>query len=584
MTVIQTSPAAAAAGGYGATASVDASIRAARATAGGYGALVHGAAPTVGVTPDALRVEILTASGTQLVNDLVERRNLSFVVEHNGSGSVNFETDLEALPDGIESALLDPSNLVRIHYGDLPGWPFGVAEGFITSGPPTKNEAGQWTLPVSSPGSWDLLEFGVLWPPAGATGDTREFSYTAGLTSPGWVPEEWSKPLSKSVRTSFRWKTNKWPKGWPEDHAAWVWSSSPEKKSPVGRRQLVGNTFTLAHRADVHFYAAGDDTMKLYLNGGILKRKLRGAWHKTASFIRTLPAGTYTLAAEVANVAGTDNRSGFICAVALLKPSGARDRWLLRSSSSTFLVKIGDAVLGQVPLPADGWYPAAVLYTHVAEAAARGVAFHSAIVPTFTTTKDSNGTAWTAKGPAEYDIGISGAELGEKIRALGLDVAMLPGLRLGAWIRRGFDLRTRVVVSTPLGVGWPSRAWPRVRSVGLTHQEQGWTETDGDATVFADFGRRELTLSGGGVDGDLQADVFARSAMTAAASPEETIEVEITSADLRAGAPQPFRDFGPADIITVETVGGFTPIKVMSIGGAEQPTKEVRWTIAGYPV
>jgi hypothetical protein len=120
--------------------------------------------------------------------------------------------------------------------------------------------------------------------------------------------------------------------------------------------------------------------------------------------------------------------------------------------------------------------------------------------------------------------------------------------------------------------------------VGLTHQEQGWTETDGDATVLDEFGRRELALSGGGVDGDLQGDVFARSAMTAAASPEETIEVVITSADLRAGAPQPFRDFNMADIVTVETVGGYTPIKVMTISGAEQDSKEVRFTIAGYPV
>jgi hypothetical protein len=405
------------------------------------------------------------------------------------------------------------------------------------------------------------------------------------MTSPGWVPEEWSKPLSKSVRTSFRWVKHRWPIGWPEDHASWIWSSSPEKKSPVGRRQFVPlSTFTLASRKDVHFYVAGDDTLKLYLNGAKLKVKRRGAWHKTASFIRTLAAGTYTLAAEVANVEGTDNKSGFICAVAQLNANGTRHSWLLKSSSSTFQVKVGDAVLGSVPLPPDGWYPAAVLYTHVAEAAARGVDFHPSIVLTFNTTSDSNGTAWTAKGPAEYDIGISGAELGEKLRALGLDVAMLPGLRLSAWAHRGFDLRDRVVISTPLGVGWPSKAWPRVRTVGLTHQEQGWTETDGDATVLDEFGRRELALSGGGVDGDLQGDVFARSAMTAAASPEETIEVVITSADLRAGAPQPFRDFNMADIVTVETVGGYTPIKVMTISGAEQDSKEVRFTIAGYPV
>lgn len=582
MTVLTTSRATAAAVGYDADQATNTGLLRARATASGYAAFVHGAAPVTGAAPDALRLEILTDAGAQLANDHVARRNLSFVVEHNGSGSVSFETDLDALTDGIDSALLDPSNLVRVHYGDMASAPYGVAEGFLTSAAPVKDDAGRWSLPLQCPGSWDVLDFGVLWPPAGVVSDTREFSYTAGMTGPAWVPEEWSKPIGKLVKESFRWLKRR-PTGWPERKSYWLGSTSPEKVSPLGKRQFVGS-FTLTARKDVRFYTAGDDTLKLYLNGGKLKFKGRDAWHRTATFVRTLPAGTYTMAAEVANVAGENGKSGFIFAAAQLKNNGDRDHWLLRSAPDTFQVKIGDGLLGQVPLPPDGWYPAAVLHTHVSEAAARGVDFHPSMTLTFTTTADSNGTAWTTKGPAEYDIGISGAELGEKIRALGYDVAMLPGLRLAAWANRGFDLRDRVIISAPLRAGWTSRAWPRVRSVGLTHHESGWTETAGAAEVLADYGRREMTISGGGVDGDLQAHAFARAAMTTAGSPEETIEVEITSADLRAGAPQPFRDFNVADIITVETIGGFQAMKVMTIGGAEQETKEVRFTIAGYPV
>jgi hypothetical protein len=161
---------------------------------------------------------------------------------------------------------------------------------------------------------------------------------------------------------------------------------------------------------------------------------------------------------------------------------------------------------------------------------------------------------------------------------------MLPGLQLCAWRSRGFDLRTRVVISKGK-VSWPSRTWSRVRTVGLTHQEAGWTETAGDPAIADKYGRRELALSGGGVTGDTQADAFAGAVLGDSASPEETISVAYTTADMvgDGAQPMPFRDYGPADIISVAAIGGFQPIKVMSIAFEEQRDKSVNWTIAGYP-
>lgn len=546
------------------------------ATATGFPILAHRAVSASGAAPDALRLEIVTTDGTQLVNDFQRRRNLTFSVEHNGSGIINFETDLDAFADGIEDALLDPSNLVRVHFGDLPSWPDGVAEGFITSAPPVKNDDGSWSLPVACPGTWDVLDFGVLWPPDGAVGDTRDFNYNAGLTRDVIA---WATPVGVNVKKSFRWKVYRRPQGWPESTAQWIWSSDPEKASPNGKRRFVGE-FTITGPRDVRFYMAGDDTCLLYLNGAKTKSKPKDSWHKTTAFTRSLPAGTYVITAAVANLPGTNNRSGFLFAAGRLDGDGNVDKWLLRSNPSTFKY-LSEA---SVALPPDGWYPAAVMHVHLAEAAARGVDFHTEITPTFTTTTDSDGAAWTAKGPVEYEIGLSGAQLGEKIRAGDVDMAMLPGLKLAAWRSRGFDLRDQVRISRPLGVRWTARAWPRVRTVALTHHELGWKETDGDAGLLAAYGRRELPLSGGGVGDATQADVFAGSAMTTAASPEETIEVDITTADLRDGAPQPFRDFNVADTILFETIGGFQPVKVMAISGAEQPDKSVMFTIAGYPV
>lgn len=583
MVVATASRGTASAAGYDAGADVAAQIARASATAVGYAALGIGAAPAAGAAPDALRLEIVSADGTQLVNDLVTRRNLSFTVEHNGSGSVSFETDLDAFENGLDDAALAPSNLVRVHYGDLPAWPDGVAEGVFAAAPPTKDASGRWTLQVSCPGSWDVLDYGVLWPPDGATGDTRDFNYNAGLTRE--VPA-WATPIGKKVKESFRWKLHRRPRNWPESVSQWVWSSSPENVSPVGKRRFVGS-FTNTGPHDYRFYFAGDDSVVFYLDGAKVKFVGIKGWYTTTTFTRHLKAGTHVITAAVNNAEGTNHKSGFICAVGRLNNDGDVVEWKIRSSPSTFKY-LSEA---SVALPPSGWFPPAVLWQHVGEAAARGVEYHDLIDVTFSDTADSSGTAWTVKGPVEYEIGISGAALGDKIRSLaknlgGADMAMLPGLRLGAWRSRGWDLRDRVVISKANRVGWSARTWSRVRTAVLTHQESGWTETVGDDKLPAQpaFGRREMTMTGGGVDGDAQADALAYSAVETSASTEETIEATITSADLRAGAPQPFRDFNPADVVLMETDGGFTPVKVMSITGDEQGDKSINYTIAGYPV
>lgn len=580
MTVVDLDFGAASAAGLDLETFNDTAMFAGSATAAGYPILVLGEAPTVSDVPDALRLEILDSSGTQVVNDLTRRRNLQGVVEHNGSGSISFDTDLDAFTDGLDDAALDPSNLVRVHFGDLPDWPDGIAEGFVAAAPPVKDDSGRWSLSVSCPGSWDVLDFGVLWPPAGATGDTRDFNYNAGLTRD---VAKWATPVGLGNRHSFRWTEHRWPKGWLDAGSQWIYSSSPEKASPIGKCKLVGQ-FDLTNPHYIRFQAAGDDTLKLYMNGALLKSKPNGAWHTAATFTRYLPAGTYVITAVVENLGGSlRNTAGFLFSAARMDDNGNFVEWKLRSSTTSFKY-LSEA---SVALPPDGWFPAAVMYTHVGEAAVRGVEYHPTIDLTFGETTDSAGTAWTAKGPVEYDIGISGAELGDKIRSLGVDMAMLPGLRLSAWRSRGFDLRDRVALSKGSSPGWSSRTWSRVRTLALTHHEAGWySNATEDADLITDFGRRELTLSGGGIENDAQAAVFSRSAMDASASPEETLQVTVNSAAMVGDDPQPtpFRDYNVADVVLMETIGGFTPVKVMSIAFAERDDKSVDFTIAGYPV
>lgn len=582
MPIITVATAAASGIGYPMVSGTAPGMFVAAATAVGFPMLVHHPV-VVPAVPDALRLEILDSAGTQIDNDFEQRRGLSFSVEHNGSGAITFDTDLSALPLGIDDPRLAPTNVVRVHFGNMDAWPYGVAEGIAASAPPTKTPTGDWSTQVQCPGSWDALDLGVLWPTIAQAGDTREFSYTAGQTSSWYHPDEWKAPPGhKLVRTSFRWTNGKRPHNWPEKYAKWLWTSSPENNSPKGT-VAFRSTVNFPATGDYKFYFAADDKGSLYINGARIKNRTAGQWKDTATVTRRITSGNHVVSASVTN--STGGRSGYLCAIKRV----SNGKWIFRTSETNTLYRKTLGWTEQVPLPPIGWYSPAVLRLHVLEAQARGVVFHNLMSVSYSDTADSEGSGWVTNGPSEYDIGISGAELGDKIRSYGYDLAMLPGLQLAAWRNRGFDLRSLVVISKPQNVTYPARTWSRVRTYGLTHYEGGWEETTGpDATVNAGYGRREAAYSGGGVPDTAQADTFASAAMNTTGLPEETVEVTFSSAELadglRPGVPWPFRDFNVADIISVETVGGFTAVKVMVIAGAEQPTKAIQFTVSGYPV
>lgn len=578
MPVITAGIGSASVSGYGARVGNASTLHVGTATAVGYPAKVWHPVE-VGTAPDALRLEILTSAGVQVDGDYEQRRGLSFSVEHNGSGAITFDTDLSALPLGIDDPRLAPTNVVRVHFGYDATAPYGVAEGILAAAPPSKNDLGDFNVQIPCPGSWDALDFGELWPTIAQAGDTREFSYTAGQTSSWYHPDEWAAPPGhKLVKDSFRWTTGKRPHNWPENKAKWLWPTSPENNSPKGT-VAFRSTVNFPHAGDYKFYFAADDKGSLYVDGTKIKSRSGGAWKDTSSVTRRITAGDHTVAANVTNSSG--GKSGYLCAIKRVS-NGA---WIFRTSETNTVYRKTIGWTEAVPLPPIGWYPPAVLRLHVQEAAARGVLFHNLMSLTYSDTADSTGSGWTENGTSEYDIGISGVELGEKIRSVGYDLAMLPGFRLAAWKHRGFDLRTYVTIRHPQNVSYPARSWSRVRTYGLTHFEGGWEETLGpDAAINAAYGRREAAYSAGGVQDAAGADGFATAAMNATGLPEETVEVTFTSADLAGGTPWPFRDYNVADIITVEGVGRFIPIKVMSIAGAEQPTKEVVFTVSGYPV
>lgn len=540
------------------------------------------AAPNPSTVPDALRLEILASDGTPLVPDIPKRRALSGSVEQDAAGAISFNIgtyDLEFYDpegDGEDNnlvSLLNPGNLMRVWHG-----PRAIAEAIMDSAPPEEQDDGSWAYTVEGRGSLDILNNAVLYPEVWLAGDDRAFDY-GSQRSPfgGWfVSSEWRRPVEVRVRSSFRWTQRKrrWPKGWPERNANWIWSSNPETGSADGPRWFY-STVTLGARARVRMWAAGDDTLQLKVDGNVVLNVGNGGWHKARTVTMALEAGQHVIAARVTNlpsdVPGT-NRSGFAFALGRINVHGDVTAWLLRSNRTRWLVHKG-------PNP-PGWFPPSALRAHVIEGQGRNVQSYDSVTLAFSDIRDSAGRPYTTRRDFTIPIGSEGGEVADVVRAYGYSVNMLPGLRLGCWSARGRDLRSYVALTKPVTASYPSRVWSRVKTVVLTHAANGW-RVDGTPSAGLNhyYGRRETMLVAGGAKSAQAAQAQGLAALRDAATPEETIEIVLTS----TSGHQPFRDFDIGDLVSVAVEHRSVGARVKAIAFQEMPTKEIRWTVTLYP-
>lgn len=203
------------------------------------------------------------------------------------------------------------------------------------------------------------------------------------------------------------------PLEWKVPEAFWIWGQSDT--TPLGFNYFR-KTITLAAETLVTIDVTADNYYLLWLDGTPIlgDRGNEGfTWKQFRRLPIQLPAGTYTFAADVENIAnGFTNPAAFLFAMYTTDDNGV----------VTSTIAVSDASWIALPYPAStpGWTPGQVILDAMAEAQARGGL--TLWTCDFTATTDSHGNAWvTASGSGPYMPSFSiptGASFLELLNAL----------------------------------------------------------------------------------------------------------------------------------------------------------------------
>lgn len=512
-----------------------------------------------------LRVSVYTPGGV-LIAHLPRRSGLAGMAEHNAPGSG--QLTVHAYDDVLEEhpTLWDDGNIVRVSLGakEIQAW---VMEGWSFD----RAADGSMNLTRTGRGDLSILDNAVLYPELTLhrlTSDDRFFNF--GSVEGDWyVPKEWGTPKGVRYRKSHRYPL---PKKWPFKRAQWLWAGKgPEKPTPNQRRNYFRSTITVTENTNVRMWAAGDDTLLLFVDGNLVLRHNRGGWRKVKSHTMLLTPGTHVVAAMVRNdTESGDDRCGFLFGAAKVNKKGEILDTLLVSKPTKWKVR---RALSAPP----GWFPSQVLAAFVEEGQARGVESFDTFTLGYTNKKDSSGRPWRDRISQSYRIGTRGMDLTTQLSERGMDVAMKAG-KLHAWIERGYDLSRFVALD-----GWirstGSGSTSHIVTEALVKYRQGWTDFT-SAPLQSVYGRRETTVSAGGAVERREARNQARAAFEEYGEPEETYEVGTTSLK----GPQPFYDYDVADIVLAPTKDGRGRARVLSISWTETESGDVEWTHQLYPV
>lgn len=410
--------------------------------------------------------------------------------------------------------------------------------------------------------------------------DERSFDYGSNPNIGGWyVPAEWKTPVGKLVRQSWRWIYRKrhLPKGWPDRKAQWLWWKSPDSASVPDEFCYFISSFTASTAGRYKFWACGDDTLELQIDGEIRLTAGPGAWKKASTVVLQLSAGVHTVAAKVQNSPATDgnsNRSGFLCTIARVQSDGDIITYARRTTPATWKVR------RQLSGP-PGWFPAQAAMRLVEEQKSRGCASHAAITYGFTTSVDSSKAAWTARHDFSLTVGTLGLDWMQRLVEMGVDVAMSPNLKLDMWKRRGSDrskyIRIDQFDSYPVDEG--ASTPPGKRNVAYARAKTGWAGASDSAGVTAD-GRRETMISLGSSRSRTQTNAVLARMLPDLSDPPQTVEIRLTAATRY----QPYRDFNVGDWISYKAAGmtSWGRFRVMSIAGEINEAGFPDWALQLY--
>lgn len=514
------------------------------------------------------RVSVYDSEGV-FITHLPRRRGVQILSEHNTPGSGSLE--MQAYDDVLATYpnLWDDNNLVTVRYG-----PNEVKTWVMESWAYNTGDDGSRTLTRTGRGNLSIIDNAILYPEAQLrrdTSDDRYFNFGSAVGS--WYnTSEWHTPKGVKKSQSDRHPLpRKWPKTKPE--AQWLWSTNPEKTTKQNVNYFRGS-FTLSESTRVRFYAAGDDSLLLLLDGEPILRHGMRRWKSTHAITKVVPAGTHIVAAMVRNDDGprtlTPKKSAFLFLAAEVDHKNKITNVIMRSTPNKFKVR---RELSEAP----GWFPANVVEAFVLEAQTRGVASMDTVTLGFTGIKDSTNRQWVERLSQSYRIGTRGLDLLAQLVERGLDVDMTPDGTLQVWAGRGRDLSNWIALD-----GWTAQSGQGVTAGMMNHAlvkfRRGWAEfVDDGSTVL--YGRREGPVSAGGAVELRDARKQALAAFREYAYPETTYSLTTSS----VSGPQPFVNYDIYDVVLAPTVNGRTRCRVLSISGSEGDDGTVEWTHALYP-
>lgn len=416
-----------------------------------------------------------------------------------------------------------------------------------------------------------------------ASPNTRSFNF-ASERGDWYNSSNWVAPVIVAPVNTGPWgsKPTKWP---TKSGAKWIWGGpyNAEGTAPSYSMCLFRYEFSTTSDLNHILYIAADDYVNVWVDGQqIVTTDSKTSAIDTATRVEfLLPSGSHVLAMQVSNKYGlTRNPAAMVAS--LYKMVNGVETLVSSSGSNGWLVM-------PFPTTIPGWSAGEVMLTLLNEAKARGVLFPTYLVPTFTSTTDSNGQAWGTQIDWTFDVGESLASVVSKLEELGSYIWVNPDtLELNITADRGIDRSVFgygvdgiSVTSTPVifergknlrqadfeGVG-------KIKNSLTIKTEDGWmVDNNTDDASVGIYGVLESKLDTGASEG--VSKLLANIVFAQRATPEEGATYEIIATDSI-----PFVDFNEGDwVLAPNEQNILVKRRVMSITLSESDSGQPLYAI-----
>jgi hypothetical protein len=435
---------------------------------------------------------------------------------------------------------------------------------------------------VGLKGAW--LPDAILYPSVGlqsGINTNRVFNF-ASEKGDWYDSTKWVAPTKIQAQTSTintgTWST--YPSEWPTSTGAWwVWGTYNTDTNYAAeginyfRSELI--VTEAEGEGDYTIYASGNDEFQVFVDGGILIQS-EGINPDTKTWRSDfhLSVGKHVIAARVLNTAG---KAGFIASV--FKAGATAE------AAGTLLNYTGDGIswlVNAYPDKAPGWSVGEILIKLLSEAQDRGVWFAHWVIPTFTSTTDSNGDAWPDSLDWSWELGTNYLAILESIEEVGFEAWIDPDLYTFNIVpSRGQDYSIKGSPSAKTferGKNLLSASQQNVSAIKnmlLVKSNEGWFEAeDNMAYSQALYGRIEgyLSINNGLRVSQLTADVIL--------SQKNTPEISATYEIVPIAGSTPFKDIHEGDwVLAPDDTDTLVPRRIVSLAaGVEASTGRVIYT------